>query len=212
MKDGRVLVFPRAIFSEAFSLLPWDAVQPQLSAIEDSFLWLERALAERSTDLVQAIPCAYFSDSEERYCVLRRVEDVRTDLNKRLSLVVGGHVDESPLDFSFQFAMKLTLEREVKEELGFVAKENPEPVGVIVDNSSIQASRHVAFVHKVVAERVTPQAPEEFNRRSKLTGEFWGAAELVKRRSEFDPWSRLLIEERVGPGLATPSRRQWSFL
>ena len=212
MKDNKVLVFPRAIFSDAYSLLSWDAIQDQLGEIEGSFCWMERANAELSLDFVQAIPCAFVSDSAGRYCVLRRVENTRADLNRKLSLVVGGHIDESPLGGSFQATMSWFLDRELGEELGLVPKVHPQPVGVIVDNSSVEASRHIAFLHKVTAERVTIQAPEEFSKNSKFSREFMEASTLEEKRKNFDPWSRLLIEELICPGLVRTPRRQFSYL
>ena len=212
MKDGKVLVFPREVFSNDFSLLPWDAIQPQLEAIEGSFHWLWRPDAERSTDYVQAIPCAFVSDSAGRYCVLRRVENTRHDLDKKLSLVVGGHIDEPSIDGSFQSAVRLNLERELEEELGLIPQVHPEPVGAIVDNSSVEASRHVAFIHKVTAERVTIQAVEEFAKSSKFSREFMDSHALEEMRNSFDPWSRLLIEELICPGQGRPLQRQFSYL
>ena len=212
MNDSKVLVFPRAVFSNEFSLLPWDAIQPQLDEIENSSRWLRRQEAERSTDYVQAIPCAFISDSKGRFCVLRRVMNTRDDLDRKLTLVVGGHIDESPLDGSFQATMAWFLDRELGEELGLVSQALPQPVGVIVDNSSVEASRHVAFLHKVTAERVTPQAPEEFAKRSKFSREFTDSSELMAMRHEFDPWSKLLIEEHICRGVVQPLPRQFSFL
>jgi predicted NUDIX family phosphoesterase len=212
METKQVLVFPRVIFEDAFSLLPWDSVQWQIEEIEKSFSWLDRPVAERSTELVQAIPCAFIRDNNGKFCVLRRVQNDRDDLNRKLSLIVGGHIDESQDKMSFSAAMSSNLKRELEEEVGLVAIEIPCPVGVIIDNSSIVASRHVAFLHGVTAERVSPKAPEEFTTRSKFSGEFMTASDLAERLDDFDPWSKLLIEEYVCPEVVRPQPRQFSFL
>ena len=212
MGTNRVLVFPRAVFNDSFSLLPWDSIQARIEEIEDSFVWLERPDAERSTDWVQAIPCTFIRDSTGKCCVLRRVQSVRDDLSKKLSLIIGGHVDELPYRPTFKSVMSLTLERELEEEVGITPVTPPIPVGVIIDNSSIGASRHVAFLHETVAEEVLTKAKEEFTTRSSLTGEFIPASGLALRRDEFDPWSRLLIEEHICLGDIDPQPRQFSFL
>ena len=212
MGTNRVLVFPRAIFDDAFSLLPWDLIQVQIEEIEKSFSWMERPDAERSRDLVQAIPCAFIRDNSGKCCVLRRTKSARIDLNKKLSLIVGGHVDELPYHQTFEAAISSTLERELEEEVGIVPVTPPCPVGAVIDNSSIEASRHIAFLHETTAEQVLAKAKEEFTTRSPFTGEFMLTSELASRRDEFDPWSKLLIEEYVCLGDIRREPRQFSFL
>ncbi len=216
MAANQVLVFPRSVFfGNQFTLLPWDSIQDEIAEIEKSFSWLNRRPdAERSTDLVQAIPCAFIRDDAGRFCLLRRTQNSRKDLSKKLSLVVGGHIDESPNRNSFQTSMLSNLIRELEEEVGIDATENPpHPIGVIVDHSSIEASRHIAFVHEILADKVWPQAREEFAvDNSKYSGTFMDASELAIRRDQFDPWSRLLIEEYICPNDVEPQPRQFSFI
>ena len=212
MRTREILVFPRAIFGSAFSLLPWHSIQPYMDEIERSFSWLNRQEAELSDSLVQAIPCVIIRDSEDKYCVFRRVEEVRRDLNKKLSLIVGGHIDDVKNRNCFHDVMSSNLLREIDEEIGIRPDEPPRPVGVIIDGSSISASRHVAFLHEMTAEQVSTRAPEEFARKSKYTGEFMSAVQLGNWRDEFDPWSRLVIEEYVCQGEIHPRPRQGSFL
>ena len=212
MKPNKVLVFPRTIFGDVFSLLSWDSVQEQLNRIEDCFSWLERPEAERSSNMVQAIPCAFIKDIAGGFCVLRRVQESRTDLRNKLSLIVGGHIDYSSDYNSFQAAMSSTLMREVEEEVGIQLDLCPSPVGIIIDDSSIEASRHVAFIHEMQAEEVSPLATEEFAIRSKFSGTFMTTPELAKKHGQFDPWSRLLIEQYLCADDVRPKPRQFSFL
>ena len=212
MHANRVLVFPRVIFGDVFSLLPWDSIQEQIEKIENTFSWLDRPDAERSNDWVQAIPCVFIRDHEGKYCVLRRVQNSRNDLNKKLSLVVGGHIDETHDHGSFQTAMSSNLIRELEEEIGIIPQESPRPIGVIIDYSSIEASRHVAFLHAMKSQQVSPKASEEFAMRSKYKGAFVDAPKLTEMRDKFDPWSKLLIEEYVCRGDVLPQPRQRSFL
>ena len=206
-----VLVFPREVFGAAFSLLPWDSIQSYIEEIERSFSWLQRPEAEQSDEVVQAIPCVLIRDNENRYCVFRRVKEDRSDLSKKLSLIIGGHIDESSERNCFRAAMSCNLIREIDEEIGIRPEDAPRPVGVVLDGSSIAASRHVAFLHEMTAEQVSTRAPEEFSKRSKYTGEFMSASKLRDWRDEFDPWSRLVIEEYVCPAEVQPRPRQGSF-
>ena len=213
MQPPEVLVFPREIFGEAYSLLPWESVQSRLDDIESSFSWLHRPAAERSEHLVQAIPCVIVRDSADRYCVFRRVTEGRKDLSRKLSLVIGGHADVAAEGDCFLSAMSSNLIREIDEEIGIRLEEPPRPVGVVIDGSSLVASRHVAFLHEIIAEEVLTRAPEEFaSKKSKYTGKFVSAAQLGDWRDKFDPWSRLVIEEYVCPDGVRPRPRQGALL
>ena len=213
MQTTEVLVFPRTVFGSAYSLLPWESVQSKIAKIEDSLSWLQRPIAEQSEDMVQAIPCTIVRDSEDRYCLFRRVQESRRELSKKLSLIIGGHIDAADDQDCFLTTMSRNLIREIDEEIGVRLEAPPRPVGVIIDGSSIVASRHVAFLHEMIVESVSAQAPEEFSSKwSKYTGKFVSASKLGERRSEFDPWSRLVIEEYACPAGVQPKPRQSLFL
>ena len=212
MNNSTVLVVPRRIFDDYYSLIIWSDIQDKLDMIEESFTWLRRTDAERSTDWVQPIPCAFIRDGHGRFCTLRRVKnEARADLRLKASLIIGGHLDKTDDHASFKEMLLSNLARELNEEVG-ITNIHPVPIGVIVDNSSILASRHIAFVHEVTASVIYPRAPEEFSNRSKLTGQFLSVADLTERRNELDPWSRLLFEEFIQPDGLHPKPRQRSFL
>ena len=212
MESDQVLVFPRRIFDDCFSLVRWDSIQDKLSEIQNSYSWLVRSHAEQANEWVQPIPCAFIRDHSGRYCVLRRVKNDRDDLNAKISLIVGGHIDESHGQMTFNEVLSSNLKRELDEEVGVSTIEEPRPVGVIVDNSSIRASRHVAFLHEITADRVYPRAKEEFATKSIYTGQFLFADQLKKLHGQFDPWSRLLIEDYIFQRQVRPQPRQRSFL
>lgn len=209
---NKVLVFPRGIFDAGLSLLPWGSIQPQIEAIEASFSWLNRPEAERSVDLVQAIPCAFVREDGGKCYVLKQAESSRKDLSKKLSLIVGGHIDESDEHDSFLGLMSLNLKRELEEEVLLLTNEKPRPVGVLIDHASIEASRHIAFLHEVMAKDVSLRASEEFAPVAKLPGAFMDSHTLAARRDEFDPWSRLLIEDYICQGSIPKRPRQPLFL
>lgn len=210
--EPEVLVFPKEIFGPVYSLIPWAELQSHIEEIERCYSWLSRPRAEVSHEMVQAIPCVIIRDSSSRCCVFRRVRENRNDLNKKLSLVIGGHIDDSSNGDSFQDVMLANLAREIEEEIGICPEIPPRPIGVIIDGSSIVASRHVAFLHEISAEHVTPQAPEEFTKKSKFTGEFMSPSQLSGLSGQFDPWSRLVIEEYLCPSQVSRKPRQGSFL
>ena len=75
------------------------------------------------------------------------------------------------------------------------------PVGMVVDSSSVTASRHIGIVYEAtVIEEIKSSASEEFSVGSKYNGKFLSVKSLSKFRSEFDPWSFILFSQYLGGG------------
>lgn len=191
----QILVLPR-------STLPTDWVSPWptgdvLDGFQGSLTWMNRADAEMSSQWVQPIACAVLSDRSGRYCVIRRKAQTTRDLRGRLTLVVGGHVDE-PAGSSalLEDILEATVARELGEEVGLTGGLHLRPLGVVVDLGSLDASRHVAFVYRIAVspDDLRLQAPEEFSQRSKYNLSFMPVRELRKLRKRFDPWSGLILD------------------
>jgi predicted NUDIX family phosphoesterase len=161
---------------------------------------MERGDAESSEQWIQPIPVALLTNSLGEYCILRRTRENRRDLNDKLTLVVGGHVDRYEDARDMTRLLEVTLTRELFEEVGLQSQVKPQLVGLVIDNSSVMTSRHVAFVFQVgTDETVRANAPEEFARRSKYSGRFLAFSELLQLRRQFDPWSALVIEDYLAP-------------
>src|SRR5262252_1990088 len=95
-----VLVLPRELF-RGMDRFSEHRAGSRLKHLADHASWLPLEEAERSRTWVQAIPCALIRNHSKRYLVLRRVRHTRPDLRARVSLLVGGHVDESVQEASF---------------------------------------------------------------------------------------------------------------
>ena len=199
MVGNEILVFPQDVFDVAFSLLLWDSIKTEIEAIESTFDWMDRSEAERSVNEAQAIPCTVIRNQHGDFCVFRRVRNDRKDLDGRLSLIVGGHIDRKEGPASFMSVVASCLMREINEEVGFCPEHPPEPIGVIVDKSSPQAARHVAFLHETETEHLTPLAYEEFAPYSKYHGVFLPSSEIANIPSKFDPWSQVVIAHFTNP-------------
>jgi predicted NUDIX family phosphoesterase len=176
-------------------------------------VWLARDAAEVSDEWVQPIPCALIRSHSNRYLTLRRIRTGREDLRSRISLVVGGHIDrpsEVAVDeLTNPDILLQTLHRELNEELGLSAVEATKPVGIVIDRSSISASRHIAFVYEVTATGLLfTSAVEEFSIRSRITGQYFTAIELARFRRAFDPWSRIIFDDWIAVRNDVPSLPQ----
>ena len=174
---------------------------------------MPRTEAEVSHQWVQPIPCAVFRDSLKQYCVFRQAKQKRSDLSHRLSLVIGGHVDKDRDCESIYNVFERTVYREVFEEVGIDLSCPLKPIGMVVDATSISASRHVGFIYEVVIEgAVKSLSPSEFSVRSKYNGHFFSRDSLSKKSASLDPWSYILFHQFLNEGFPIDVGRQSKFL
>ena len=192
-----VLVVPRKVLADLAGLILWQEHPDLFEQIREALTWMPRRGAEMSQDHVQIIPAAYIQEPGGKFCVLERVPSEYSYLDRKLSLVSGGHIDE-PEPYmrgeTFEKILGHNLLRELKEELEVSPKDAPEPLGIIYTPLAPDSSRHAAFIHRVQARKVSVQAPEEFNSQSQISGTFATPNGLAELKERFDPWSQVLIE------------------
>ena len=175
--------------------------------------WLPRGEAEASEEFIQPIPCALVLGENGGYHVFRRIKEGRADLRSRLSLIVGGHIDWEADAPAFPQLVRSTLTREIAEELRACQPTSVTPIGLVVDHTSVESSRHIGIVHEVVVEgRVCPQATEEFSLRSSYIGRPYSTSELSTRRAELDPWSSIIFGDYLAPSYALEMGQQSRLL
>lgn len=177
-----------------------------------------RACAEESHTRVQPIPSAILVDSSGNYCVVKRRRSAENrSLSARTTMVFGGHVDapnDGQLPSSSASLLALfseTLLRELEEELDIPV--DPlglsDPLGLLVDDVSLKASRHVALLYHATLDRM-PQllATEEFSLRSRFKVQFFSRADLSDQIDQMDPWSKIAVAEHLCRGSLDMSRHR----
>ena len=214
MKDDQlVLCFPRSYIVGCERFTPWSRARHMMRSIENGIRWLPRWEAERSEDLMQLIPCTLVLSRQREYHVFRRINRGRQDLRKRISLVVGGHIDQEVGVRTFSSLVESTLMREIAEELGICPSTAAEPIGLVLDVSSVEASRHIGIVHEVIADGpIVPKAAEEFSFRSKFIGRYYTPDDLSGLRKQFDPWSLILFGNYINPRYSLEIGQQLSLM
>ncbi len=204
-----IMVFPRYIIHGADGFIPWDEAKQLVESASNAVVWMPRNDAECSEIWVQPIPCAIFRDASGRYCVFRQIKQQRKDLSSRLSFIVGGHIDRCVASNLLTEALCETVKREVWEEVGITLDHTLEPVGMVVDASSLIASKHVGFIYELnVDTGVRSRTKEEFSVRSKYDGRFLNIEDRSRFRGTFDPWSSIIFAEYMEGGFATDLGRQ----
>lgn len=205
----KILALPRARFDGLDGFVPWAEAVGLVEAAADELIWLPRAEAEESAQWVQPIPCAIFRDSGGRYCVFRQTLQRRRDLSRRVSFIVGGHIDDDESVKPIGELFEATARREVFEEVGLELDARLHPAGLVIDASSLTASRHIGVVYEIGVDlAVKSLAAEEFAVGSKYNGQFFNLKSLAQFRSEFDPWSLILFSQYLKGSLAANLGRQ----
>lgn len=205
-----ILVVPRDAVSCLKGFARWSEIDSAtIDKIGKSRAWMPRHDAERSSDMVQLIPCAVVRDCAGNYSVSRRKAGERKDISKKMTLLYGGHAERVEGCGDLADILKENLRRELEEEISLTSADvddaSIEIVGAINDLASVKSSRHLAVVFNVpvAGGSVSVRADEEFSRRSKYRGEFMDVDQIVKlqsnKQNRFDPWSRLLFQDWIRP-------------
>ena len=204
-----ILVLPRERFDGLDGFVPWARASKLIDSAAECVSWVPRPDAERSEQWVQPIPCAIFHDASGRYCVFRQARQQRSDLSHRVSFIVGGHIDSGWGNKNIRDVFEETAKREVLEEVGVHLDRRLKPVGMVVDSSSLLASRHIGFVYEaIVDQKIKSLVTEEFSIGSKYNGKFFSIESLSRFRSEFDPWSFILFSQYLEGGFSMDIGRQ----
>ena len=208
----KILVLPRERFSGLDGFVPWPHASTLVDSAADFVSWMPRVEAEHSGQLVQPIPCAIFRDSIGRYCLFRQAKQQRSDLDRRFSFIVGGHIDYGCDYKSIDKIFEETVRREVSEELGVDLNCPLAPVGMVVDATSMMASRHIGFVYEAVIEPgIKSLSSDEFSVQSKYNGQFFSIEYLSGLSSKLDPWSHILFHQYLNDGFPMDIGRQSKF-
>lgn len=202
-----ILVFPRELIRGLDGLVVWNDAKSLVSEASEHMAWMPRERAEVARDWVQPIPCAIFYDDRKQYCVFCQSQQNRKDLSLRLSFIVGGHIETCSSGTLITEIFSDTVKREVQEEIGITLGKVSEPLGMVVDASSLSSSRHVGFVYEVRIDGGI-KTNTEFAIHSKYNGVFINTHDILHLKGQFDPWSTILLSEYINRKLSPDLGRQ----
>ena len=162
--------------------------------------FIDRNAAENNHGVKQIVACAIVRSDSRILCVQRSGKSDRTSLRLRLTLILGGHVDEG--DAGKPSILERCVVRELSEELGITVRRAPQVIGVVADPETLVGSLHLGVVFEVCLSRqyveLSPDLDtSEFVRDGERRAiEFQPFSEIKRIAGRLDPWSKLFFVDR----------------
>jgi predicted NUDIX family phosphoesterase len=189
-----ILVVPRTLFDRlgAFEGLAFD-VDHYLPALLDPAhnLFLPRPEAEEDPSYKQLIPYLMVRHGQQVLCYTRGGSGGEARLHARLSLGLGGHINDKdagsgPFDAA---AFRRAIERELHEELAIPGGYRLRPVALLNDDGNDVGRVHLGIVHLVEVETPDVRPLEE----AIAEPNFLTAEELHPLRERLESWSQICL-------------------
>jgi len=189
-----VLAFKRALFPD----LPATGFIPAVSLLPDILAqaeFIQRNQAEADPAYKQIIP----------YCMLRYGEQVfrykrsgwagEKRLQGLFSIGVGGHInrsDELPLLAGVASILDWARDRELAEEFLVECSTPPHLIALLNDDSTEVGRVHFGVIYEYWLDNPRVESREK---RVHIQTGLAPVSELVARMSEYEDWSRIIIEQ-----------------
>ncbi len=185
-----ILVFPRYLIENCNDFQTWNNSYNMIENIKYYYQWLGRDIAEESDNFIQVISCVFLCNTFNRYVVFQSIDNNKPYLNEKYSLLVGGHVDYNSNKVLHNI-LKDNLHKEISEEINISKDYTISPIGIIVDKSSIEKSKHLCFLYRMYINdyKITIKSHKEF----KNTVNYFNNKDLEDNYGKFDPWSQIII-------------------
>ena len=176
--SSKIKVIPKITIDKA---KPFVRLNSTDNHVLNRAIWLERDDAEISKDYVQVIPVSVIRSNDGKIFVFNRSESDNF-LNKKLSLVVGGHQHEPE---TYEGALR----RELLEEIQ-IEPRNINLLGFVVEHSTIAISPHIALLYETYADSVDINTDEFTSHYEKQDIRY-----LKNNKDKFDYWSKIIIDK-----------------
>lgn len=195
-----VLAVPADALSEFYDRTEFSAdsarVHDAVNIVRRHGKFYPRRWAEQTESVRQVIPCTIVRNGPKLLCI-KRSKRGRDDLRLRHTLLFGGHVETEDSAGARKRILNRCAERELREELGLDSAVSHDPIGIVVDLATESSRRHFGVVFECqITESVVSVRKEldnsEFT-RSHQDNDYPLVDAREFLRTEFDPWSRLLL-------------------
>lgn len=159
-----------------------------LDLIRQEGTFLARPVAEESPEYRQIIPYVAIVRGDEVFATRRLPKGGESRLHGRLSLGVGGHINE--IDQADGQWLMNCLRREIEEEVDIADFGTLTLRGLINDSADAVGNVHLGFFFTL-----TTTGDVFVRETEKLAGGFLPMAELSNHRDNMESWSEIVTEE-----------------
>ena len=159
-----------------------------LGLIASEGFFLERPTAEESPEYRQIIPYVAIVRGGDVFATRRLSKGGESRLHGRMSLGVGGHINEIDRDHG-EWLMNC-LRREIEEEVDIADFGTLTLRGLINDSGNDVGSVHLGFFFTL-----TTTGDVSVRETEKLTGGFTPIASLPNELESMETWSRIIVPE-----------------
>jgi predicted NUDIX family phosphoesterase len=194
-KAEKVLVAPSEVVSEllknGFTDGKGVAADLFIKVLESEQLsFLERKIAEINEDFKQLIPYCVLQNREGKIFSYQRTKfSGEQRLLGKKSIGIGGHINPIDGKAADKEAYLNGLDRELKEEVGFVPDyQYTFLVGFLYDDSDKVGRVHLGIVHQVLVD--SPIEPKDL---ALSEGVWLSKEELAQDIDSYENWSKFLI-------------------
>jgi predicted NUDIX family phosphoesterase len=155
-----------------------------------------RAIVEEDPSFKQIIPYVIVR-FEDRYLLLQRTsKQTEKRLHGKLSIGIGGHINDLETAGSHKNILHAGLERELEEEIHLAGQRRSlDLVGIISDDSTPVGQVHLGLVFILETDR-----PEHtVNEADLMTAEWATLDQLRERRDRMETWSQIAFDQILLP-------------
>jgi predicted NUDIX family phosphoesterase len=197
VNEENVLVVPTAginpLLTGKFTTTNLDRI---LSFILSNYSFRSRAIVEEDPSFKQIIPYVIVR-FEDRYLLLQRTsKQTEKRLHGKLSIGIGGHINDLEVAGSHKNILHAGLERELEEEIHLIGQRRSlDLAGVISDDSTPVGQVHLGLVF--ILE--TDSAEHTVNEADLMTAEWASLDQLRERRERMETWSQIAFDQILAP-------------
>jgi predicted NUDIX family phosphoesterase len=170
-----------------------------LAFILSNYSFRSRAIVEEDPSFKQIIPYVIVR-FQDRYLLLQRTsKQTEKRLHGKLSIGIGGHINDLEVAGSHKNILHAGLERELEEEIHIAGRRRSlDLTGIISDDSTPVGQVHLGLVF--ILETDSPEF--KVNEADLMTAEWANLDQLRERHDRMETWSQIAFDQILAPAAA----------
>lgn len=158
----------------------------EMNAIEKNHIFMDRAAAETNPLYKQIIPYLIFNHQDRYFLMQRKSTASEQRLASKYSFGIGGHIRKEDMQGKSLFDWAL---REFHEEINYEGSLDPQPLGIINDDSTDVGKVHIGFAFLLKGNS------DQISIKSELkSGQLLTLEECKAYYENLETWSQMIYE------------------